>query len=158
MFDRVAVLSLCFVSAISLTACSSSDDSAPTTDGGGDTAKVDTGATDTKVSFDSAPGDTTPPICWFVTATKPEEKKCDDCSNVKCNAERQVCYGPGYLDGKTFGGTCKDYITCQCGCLETDAVCQENCKISSPTTCQDCEAKIADCEKAKCPTECTPTL
>jgi hypothetical protein len=162
MFDRLSVIaSLCFVSVLSTSAtgCSSSDSGGPApADGGTDTAKSDVGGTDTKVAEDTAPADTAPAICWFVKATKPEELKCDDCSEVKCKAEREECFGPSYLDGKTFGGSCKDYITCQCGCRESDATCQEACKISSTKACQDCETKVDTCEKAKCGAECDPPL
>ena len=124
MLDRAAVVisfrafsSICFFSALTLAGCSSSDSGGPAPTDGGSDAKADAGA-DTKVTFDS-PGDTGPAVCWLVVASDPTEKKCDDCSNVKCNAERQECFGPSYLTG-TFGGTCKDYITCQCGCTELD--------------------------------------
>src|SRR4051812_20282651 len=94
--------------------CGSSSDAGSTAED----AAVDVQSDEAAVVHDAADAataiDTAPPVCWFLKSARPEERKCDDCSDVTCKSERETCFGPRYLDG-TFSGVCKDYIECQCG-------------------------------------------
>ena len=143
--------------ALAAIGCGSSTDSASSPED----AAVDVHTDEAAVvhdADDAAPApDTAPPVCWFLKSARPEERKCDDCSDVTCKTERETCFGPHYQDG-TFGGVCEDYIKCQCGCNESDDVCQQACKIMAPQACDDCVKKVSDCENTKCASTCAPGL
>jgi hypothetical protein len=138
--------------------CSSSDSGGTTTpsDTGSSDVSTDAGS-DTKVTADTAPVDTAPAVCWFIQSSRPEQLPCDVCSEDKCKTQRETCYGPDYLKGTyAAGAACADYIKCQCSCVETDATCQESCKIGASAACNTCLGTIDTCEKANCASTCDP--
>ena len=139
--------------------CSSADGTGTTPDdAGSDTRSEDVGGGDTHPVADTAPAaDSGPAVCWFIKSGRSEERKCDDCSDVSCKTEREQCYGSTYMTG-SYSGVCASYITCQCGCREGDDTCQQACKIEATRDCDECVAKISDCENTKCKPVCAPEL
>ena len=153
MRARIALALLFAASSISV-ACSSSSDNGGTTQ---DTGTVtDTGAGD--VANDSVVVDThdgAPVQCWIGHPLDTSSQTCDTCSFDKCKDKWVAAYGSNYLSDDFTGGACADNAKCNCTCLETDKVCQENCDISTEsTTCRDAKSAIDECEKTSCTEIC----
>jgi hypothetical protein len=130
-------------------ACSSSSDTSTTQDTGSgvDSAVHDSGGVDTNV-------DTGPKGCWIGHPTDTSAVTCDTCSFDKCKSQWQAAFGNNYLSDDFTGGACADDAKCNCGCLETDKICQEACDVSQPPSCRDAKTAIDECQKTNCTVIC----
>lgn len=148
------VLGFALVLSTASFACSSSSDSGTPQDTG--VVVTDSGAHDTNTHADTTPADTAPMGCWIGHPTDTSAQSCDVCSFDKCKSQWQAAYGANYLSDDFTGGACKDNATCNCACGEHDAICQENCNVSTITTaCDAAKQAIIDCQQTTCESTCT---
>ncbi len=72
------------------------------------------------------------------TCAAGEYERYTSCVDTKCDLQNKVCFGPDYQKA-TFGGVCKDQMTCTAACACDDAACMQKCAPNA-----DCRACLTN--------------